>query len=282
VTTISESPVRERMRRAGHTWRVVRKVSALNLRARMSYRGDFVMSILFGILWQTSTLIFASVLLTRFNGLGNFPNKGVLLIIGMRLFSHGLYVLFFDNLSFLALRVNEGRMDGYFIRPLPVFTQLLMSDFNVNAFGDIAVGATTFAFALNYLHANWSATKIGYLAIAIVGGILIEAAVQWMLSCLLLRSPSSYVIGSWVDELMSTFGNYPLSILPKVAQGLFTFVLPLAFVAYFPAEVILGIAPRHGAMSIVVHWSPAVGFLLFFLARWIWGRSLRGYHTAGG
>jgi ABC-2 type transport system permease protein len=277
-----ESPVQVRLRQARHTWRVVRKVSALNLRARMSYRGDFLMSILFGILWQTSTLIFASVLLTRFNGLGNFPNDGVLLIIGMRLLSHGLYVLVFDNLAFLALRVNEGRMDGYFVRPLPVFTQLLMSDFNVNAFGDLAVGATTFGFAINYLHTSWSPTKIGYLVIALIGGVLIEASLQWMLSCLLLRSPSSYVVGAWVDELMSTFGNYPLSILPKVAQGLFTFVLPLAFVAYFPAEVILGIAPHHGATSILVHWSPAAGFLLFVLARWIWGRSLRGYHTAGG
>jgi hypothetical protein len=35
-------------------------------------------------------------------------------------------------------------------------------------------------------------------------------------------------------------------------------------------------------MSILVHWSPAVGFVLIFVARWIWGRSLRGYHTAGG
>ncbi len=274
--------MRSRLQQTRRTWHVVRKVSALNLRARMSYRGDFFTSILFGIVWQASTLVFASVLLTKFHGLGKFPNSGVLLIIGMRLLSHGLYVLVFDNLAYLPLLVDEGRMDGYFLRPLSIFTQLLVSEFNVNAFGDLAVGITTFGFAVSYLHTSWPVGKIAYLAAAIIGGVLLEAAVQWMLSCLLLRSPAARILGAWIDELMSTFGNYPLSILPKAVQGLFTFVLPLAFVAYFPTEVILGIAPKHGAMSILVHWSPLVGAVLFLFARWLWLRSLRGYRTAGG
>jgi ABC-2 type transport system permease protein len=272
-----------RARRVRHTIRVVRKVTALNVRARLEYRGDFLISVLFGVVWQTSTLMFAAVLLTRFkDGLGAFPADGVLLIIGMRLLSHGLYVLYFDNLPWLPLLVDEGRMDGYFLRPLSVFTQLLISQFNVNAIGDLAVGATTLGFAIVLVHVHWTVALLLYFAAAIVGGGLVEGALQLMLACLLLRSPGSRVLGQWVDELMSTFGNYPLSILPKVVVGLFTFALPLAFVAYFPAEVVLGIAPHHGAMSIVTRGSPVVGFLLFLLALRVWRRSLLHYHTAGG
>lgn len=266
-----------------HLVRVVGKVTALNFRARMEYRADFVISVLFGIIWQTSTLMFASVLLTRFKGgLGGFPAAGVLLIIGMRLLSHGLYVLIFSNLAWLPRLVDEGRMDGYFLRPLPVFTQLLLSQFNVNAIGDIAVGASSLGVALALVHVHWTIAMGLFVAAAVIGGLLVEAALQLVLSCLLLRSPGSRVLGSWVDELMSTFGNYPLSILPRVVQGLFTFALPLAFVAYFPVEVILGIAPKHGAMSIVTYWSPLAGLLLFLVARRVWAYSLRHYATAGG
>jgi ABC-2 type transport system permease protein len=284
VTTLTATDgQRTRAHELRHVARVVAKVTALNFRARMEYRGDFVISVLFGIIWQTSTLMFASVLLTRFKGgLGSFPSSGVLLIIGMRLLSHGLYVLIFSNLAWLPRLVDEGRMDGYFLRPLPVFTQLLLSQFNVNAIGDIAVGATSLGVAISLVHVHWTLGAGAYVAAAVAGGLLIEAALQLMLSCLLLRSPGSRVLGSWVDELMSTFGNYPLSILPRVVQGLFTFLLPLAFVAYFPVEVILGIAPKHGVMSVIVHWSPLAGLLLFILARRVWTYSLRHYTTAGG
>lgn len=90
------------------------------------------------------------------------------------------------------------------------------------------------------------------------------------------------MVDIWVDELMSTFGNYPLSILPGLVQGLFTFLLPLAFVAYFPVLVLLGIAPERGLMSVLAHWSPAVGFVLFFLAHRVWTWSLRHYQSVGG
>ena len=116
MTAITESAVQLRARRARHTLRVVYKVSALNFRAQMEYRGNFVASIMFGVLWQTSTLMFVSVLLTRFKGgLGSFPSSGVLLIVGMRLVAHGLYVLFFYNFAWIPLLVDEGRMDGYFL-----------------------------------------------------------------------------------------------------------------------------------------------------------------------
>ncbi len=283
ASTTAHDRRRGRVHDLRHVARVVGKVTALNVRARMEYRADFAVSVLFGIIWQTSTLMFASVLLTRFKGgLGNFPATGVLLIIGMRLLSHGLYVLIYSNLAWLPRLVDEGRVDGYFLRPLPVFTQLLLSQFNVNAIGDIAVGGSSLGVALTLVHVHWNVAKALYMAAAVIGGLLVEAALQLMLACLLLRSPGSRVLGSWVDELMSTFGNYPLSILPRVVQALFTFLLPLAFVAYFPVEVILGIAPKHGVMSLVVHWSPLIGGLLFIVAHRVWVYSLRHYTTAGG
>lgn len=178
--------LRERARHARHSWRVVWKVSALNLRARMAYRGDFVASIVFGILWQSSTLIFAGVLLTRFDGLAGFPSTGVLLIIGMRLLSHGFYVLVFGNIGALSFLVELGLVDGYFLRPFSVFRQVLLAQFNVNALGDILVGVTSFAFAVALADLQWTAGKAVYVGLAIVGGVLIEAAVRssrWPACC---------------------------------------------------------------------------------------------------
>jgi ABC-2 type transport system permease protein len=200
----------------------------------------------------------------------------------MRLLSHGLYVIFFNSFSFLPMLVDEGRLDGYFLRPLPVFTQVLLSTFSVNGLGDVVVGASSFIVALTLVHVHWTIAKIAFMAIAIVSGALVEAALQTALGCLLLRSPGSRVLGAWIDELLSSFGNYPLSIFPPAVRAVFTFGLPLAFIAYLPARLILGIAASHGAEAWLTRLSPLVGIGMFLAARQLFAWSLKHYVHAGG
>jgi ABC-2 type transport system permease protein len=271
------------MLRFRYTMRVIRRVSALNLRARLQYRVDFVSSVLVGVAWQTATLVFILSLLTRFaGGLGDMPSAGVVLIVGMRLVSHGLYVLSFSTLDWLGHIVDEGRIDGYQIRPLPLLTQVLLFQFNVHAFGDLLAGVSALVVGITLAPVHWTVGASAFLVAAVLGGMLLETAVQLAVASLTLRSPSTRAIGSWLDEIMSTFGNYPLSILPKAVQALLTFVFPLAFVAYFPVLVLLGLTPTSGPMSVIEHCSPLVGPLLFLVALRIWGLSVRNYQSVGG
>ena len=86
MTTIAESPNRPRGRahELRHLAHVVGKVTALNFRARMEYRADFVISVLFGIIWQTSTLMFALERIMR-----KKPASGVALAFGPGLAMEG-------------------------------------------------------------------------------------------------------------------------------------------------------------------------------------------------
>lgn len=271
------------MDRLRYHLRIIRRVSALNLRARSQYRVDFLTSLLFGVIWQTSTLVFVSALLTRFTGgLGNVPSAGVVLIVGMRLVSHALYVLLFGNLGWLPQLVDEGRVDGYQLRPLPVLTQVLLSQLSITGLGDLLAGVSALAVAVGLVDVHWTVLSVGFLVATIIGGTLLESALQVAVSTLLLRSPSTRVLGSWMDEVMATFGSYPLSILPRAVQTLLTFVFPLAFVAYFPALVLLGLAPHTGPMAVLERCSPLLGPLLFLAALGIWRRGMRSYQSAGG
>ncbi|MET9480867.1 ABC-2 family transporter protein [Streptomyces sp. NPDC006638] len=283
AATSAGAGARARVRRTVRVTRIILRTTAVNIRGRLEYPGDFAFEIIFGILWQTSTLAFAAVLITRFDGLGDFPNGGVLLIVGMRLMSHGLFTMVFGNLSDQLLElVEEGRVEGYFLRPMSVLTQILISRFNINALGDFFVGVTVCAMAVAQAPVDWTAGAVLYLGAAIAGGVFLEAAVQLPLAALLLRSPFAHGVGKWIDDIMATIGNYPLSILPVVLRGIFTYVLPLAFVAYFPVLVLLDREPDHGPLAWLAQWSPAVCVLLFLVAKRFWNWNLRHYQSNGG
>jgi ABC-2 type transport system permease protein len=81
---------------------------------------------------------------------------------------------------------------------------------------------------------------------------------------------------------MGTFGNYPLKILPAGISASLTFVLPLAFIAYFPVAVLTGHASGLGVPSMLAAAAPAVGAASFVGSRILWNASLRRYKGVNG
>ena len=82
--------------------------------------------------------------------------------------------------------------------------------------------------------------------------------------------------------MIATFGDYPFSIFPLAARAVLTYVLPVAFVAYLPAAVLMGRAGTTGVTAGLAYASPAVGPVLYILARYAWYRALRHYDPVGG
>lgn len=262
--------------------RVALRITAVNFRAQLEYRVNFALAVVEGIAWQSSLLVFASILLTRFPAFSGWTTSGVLLVAGLRMLSHGLYTFVFRNVQALTELVQSGRLETFLLRPLPVYFQVLFSALHLSTLGDLAVGAGILAVAVSELEIAWTVGTVTYLACALVGGALLEAAIQTALSCAAFRFPTTRSWANWVDELMLTFGAYPLGILPAFMAGALTFVLPLAFIAYFPAAALTGRADDLGVPAAVATLSPLFGLLAFIAALRLWSWSLRHYQGIGG
>lgn len=258
------------------------RINKLNLKAQAAYRGEFVLGLLFGLVWQGSMILFAGVLLLRFPGLGGWKQGDVLLIASMRLVSHSIYIALFSNIANLSMFIQEGRMDGWLLRPMRVFRQVLLTQFRVNSFGDMLAGAGVFVLAVFKLHIAWTPATVLYILAGIVGGTMVEAAIQTLLAIAALRFTGMFTWTSWIDQMISTFGNYPLNVLPSPVMDALTFVFPVAFIAYLPAAVVTGHTASTGLPVWITAASPAIGVAFFFGAKAIWYRSLRYYESVGG
>ena len=77
-----------------------------------------------------------------------------------------------------------------------------------------------------------------------------------------------------------TFLKYPISIYGGVLQGLFTFVLPLGFINYYPAQFLLSKSSGifNYQLGII---TPLVGAAIFLLAYVLWMWRLKHYNSSG-
>ncbi|MEU5093496.1 ABC-2 family transporter protein [Streptomyces sp. NPDC020996] len=266
------------MRAVRIAWRITR----LNFRAQLEYRSEFLMDIAIGVVWQVSVIVFATVLLSRFSGMGGWDSSDVLLIPATRMLSHGLFVLFLGRMHGLGRYIQEGRIDVYLVRPMPVHRQVQLQVFPTNALGDLTVAVGLMAGALTRSGLDWTAGRITYLVACVLGGMLLEAALFTAVACASLRFPAADYWGRWLEELLGTFGSYPLNVLPRPVGAFLTYGLPLAFVAYFPAAVLTGHGHDTGAPYWLAALSPLLGALAYAAARLLWRWSLNHYTGVNG
>ena len=126
--------------------------------------------------------------------------------------------------------------------------------------------------------------QLAFFGLALLGAVLIETGVH-----LFLSTPSVWLISSrtrlngWADSLFNSFGSYPLTVLDRPLQVAFTFVLPLAFLAYFPAAYLLD-RRDHGVIGVQPAFalaSPLVGLVVFAAALAFFEFALRRYRSTG-
>jgi ABC-2 type transport system permease protein len=74
--------------------------------------------------------------------------------------------------------------------------------------------------------------------------------------------------------------QYPVSIYGWAVQLLLTFAIPVAFINYYPAGLLLD-RPEYAQVQPLVYAAPLVGAALFALSLYVWRRGLRLYNGAG-
>ena len=264
-----------------HTLRVYRALAGAALRTEAQYRANLGLWILGGVAYQGVGFAFIWVVIRQFGTLAGWPLGEIAFLYGMRLAAHAIFAVPFGELFGIDYIIREGRFDRYLIRPVNPFIQVITGRLRLQTLGDVAGGFTLLAVAARLVPVAWTPASIAYLIAALLGGALIEAGLQTIISALAFRMLSVTSLRIFTDNILTTFGGYPLSILPAAARFGLTFIIPHAFIAYFPATILLGRSHQLAVPAALAAAAPATGAVLFTAALWLWHRQINRYTSSG-
>ncbi|CAI9402459.1 ABC transporter permease [Aestuariimicrobium sp. T2.26MG-19.2B] len=247
----------------------------------MEYRANFLISIVGALAYNASQLLFISVLLHAFGGVAGWTGPQVFVLFGIRMASHSVCAFFFRRMTDLDTVVHTGEFDRYLLRPVSLFLQLLMRRFNLQQFGDVVIAATVLGFALPRAAIDWTPAKALWLVAAVAAGGMLEAGLQLVRGALSFRWTNTESMTGLIETVFGTFGNFPLQVFGAVGAVFFTLVLPLAFVGWIPAAMLLGRQDSLWFPGWLGWWSPLVGLGCFALAIVFFGRQSRHYASPG-
>src|SRR5262245_8330711 len=254
---------------------------AASVRGELQYRANFLIMVLMGLVYQCTGFVFIWVVLSQFHELAGWTLGEVAFLYGLRLTMHALNGAITGGLYSLEWKVRGGEFDRDRVRPVPPLLQLLCERVHISILGDLIGGLALFAAASSLVAIDWTPLAMVYLALALIGGALVELAMRLLVSALAFRFLSANAFMLLLDTVFSNFSNYPLKIFGSVLEFLLTFGIPLAFMAYFPAVVLLGRTGELQVNPLFAYAAPVAGLVWLLAALQVFDYAMRSYQSAG-
>lgn len=252
------------------------------VRSQLQYRLSAVLQILGTMLLALLDLVTIVVIFDKVPALDGWRLEEMALLYGIASISFAVTDLLIGHLDRLPQMIRDGTFDQVLVRPLPSLLQVVASDFALRRVGKALQGLGVLVWAVVAVDVDWTLGRAAMIPLAIVSGTVIYAGVWVALA----------TIAFWIVdaiELVNAFtygGNflsqYPVTIFGRWLRGLVIFVVPIAFVAYFPALYVLDKSDDLGLPDWLRFASPLVAIVVALAARLVWENAVRHYRSAGG
>lgn len=262
--------------------RIAMQSLKMSFLSRMQYRVDSLVATLAVFLREATSIIVIYLALIEFDQINNWNVNEMLFLFSLLFLTYGIVVVLFADLRDFSCMIREGRFDRLMVRPRGLLFQLISNNADIlAAFGHGTLGILLFLLSAGRVGIEWNLVRALYYIAAIIGGVLIQGGVFIFFSALSFYFVETNSIRDIFYWNMRKFAGYPISIYHKVIQGIMIYVVPFAFVNYFPAQFMLRKPDMEAYPQIYMYLSPVVGVVIYLLAYGFWRISVKRYTSTG-
>ena len=254
----------------------------------MTFRGNFVITVMTRALWFCSQVLLFKIIFSNVAHITDGWNEYqyfAFMATGM-LINALIETLFMPNAANFSELIRTGNLDFALVKPID--TQFLISfeKMDLAMLNQVLLAVGLLVYALSNLPAGAEVTFSGvalYLLYILAGVTIFYSLMISLASTAIWFGRNQGLYDFWF--YITVFARYPRSIYqsepPSVAGGLilftFTFVLPVLVVVTVPARVLLGTLGDQAWLAGVALAAAVVGLAV---SRTIFTWSLRSYRSA--
>lgn len=253
----------------------------LSLQRQLEYPLFLINWLLMIPLQYLSGILLLKVLVGRFQPLEGWGFPEIAFLYGLALISHGMQVFLFIPIWGIENFITGGFFDRMLVRPMNVFFQVLVRYVNLIGCVDMLPGVIIFGYGCWKTGFVWSAANILKLLLVLAGATLLRAGVYTIAGSTAFWTMRSRPLIDVAQETMHRTGFYPLTIYPAFLQWLFTLILPIGFISFYPAAEFLGKEEGMLIPAAMAFATPLVGLAFFAVAIGVFNWGLRQYESSG-
>lgn len=257
------------------------KICKLKVKEILQYRFAFINNVFSQFFAYMVTFINITFLFKNINSLDGWSLKEILLLWALNVFSYGIAGMFFYNgCNSLEWQTQSGDIDIFYVQPRSIFWNFMFKNISPIFIFHECFSTCFLIYILSTLDIHFSFLKIVYFLILILCAVCIQACIMILFAATSFKIIKSGNLLSTAIYGLRNFTTYPFSIYGKGIRFVVTFIIPYAFVSYYPAMYIL--EKKNGFFdSCMIFIEPILTVVLIILTSFTWRRCVNKYNGTG-
>ena len=251
-------------------------IEAQYIKSKMQYRDDFLISSIGMFFSSLTTIAIFWVLLDSIPDLAGWSFDQLVFIYAFYLLAISPMQILFDHFWQLRFHVIEGTFIKYYFRPLNMMFYYTSEMFDIKGVIQFLLGIALFIYASVTLGVSWDLQRLFFLAVSLFSASLVTISIMVIAATSTFWIYESFPVMDLAWRLRE-YSVYPMTIFDGFFRIVFTYIIPIGFIAFYPSQFFL----ESGSVTSLVYISPLVGGGFFALAYWVWTKGVNSYTGTG-
>jgi ABC-2 type transport system permease protein len=245
-----------------HAFAVYFSLVRASIKSQMRYKLSVLFNLIgyFAIFWTEFIAIW--ILFAHFGSLAGWEMNEVLICYGLAHLSFSCSEFLTRGFDFLAPLTRSGDYDRYLLRPVDTVVQLAGHEFAIHRFGRILQALIVTVYGLISLGPRVTPAGLVLLFWAFLGGGALFCGAYILQGAVGMKTLQTIEAFNILTNGGPEMAQFPMSIYPRPMRLLFTFLVPLAGVVYYPAITFLHKASE---APLFLGWITPVGGVAFLV-----------------
>lgn len=215
------------------------KALKLHFKSLLEYKASFITSFLSQILVFFSYYFIIISLFTKFDNIKGFTLYEVLLCFSVIQFGYAFCESFGRGLDKFDNLIIKGEFDRILLRPKNIIIQTLCYDSDYTKISRLLQSVIVLIIAIINLKLTWTPLKILTIILMIISAILIFFSIFLLAAAYCFLTIQGLEVRNVFTAGGKHMAQYPIGVFKKGFVWFFTFIIPYAFVNYYPLLYIL-------------------------------------------
>lgn len=206
----------------------------MNIKSQIEYKVSFIMDALsqFFVFFTYYFVIIA--LFDKFSNIRGFNVYEVLLCFSIVHFGYAFTETFFRGVDKFENLIIDGSLDRFLVRPRGILFQVLCSKISLIKAFRMLQAVIIMVIAIVNLDVTWNISKVIVLVLMLIASALIFFGIFVLTASYCFITVQGLEVKNVFTDGGKHLAQYPISIYRKGIAFVFTFIIPYAFINYYP------------------------------------------------